>query len=274
MRRIIFYFIPTFYLIIVSGCAYGTPYQGGAFDQDPISSKNMYKATMAPYVVKGIKYYPIAPKVGDVYTGTASWYGPDFHGNQTSNGEYYNMYQRTAAHKTLPINTMVEVYNLETGASTIVRINDRGPFVAGRIIDLSYQAAMDIGLVENGTGKVRLKVLDYDTTAKDYLYKRIKTIQPKKAQNTMQSMVIKDENRRVSEKYHVQISSTSNKDNAIKLANKYALIDGIYRTSVKEKKANGLPLYKIVIGIFDDANSAKNFINSHKQFSGAFVIKD
>ncbi len=273
MRRIVFYFISTFSLII-SGCAYGTPYQGGAFDQDPISSKNMYKATMTPYVVKGIKYYPIAPRVGDVYTGTASWYGPNFHGNQTSNGEYYNMYQRTAAHKTLPINTMLEVSNLQTGASTIVRINDRGPFVAGRIIDLSYQAAMDIGLVENGTGHVRLKVLDYDTTARDYLHEKEQIVQAPKPQTTMQALVIEDTKKDITPKYHVQISSTSRKDRAIELANKYALIDGLYRVSVKEKKANGVPLYKIVVGIFNDASSAKSFITSHKQFNGAFVIKD
>ena len=237
----------------------------------------MYKATMKPYVVNGIKYYPITPKVGDVYSGTASWYGPDFHGNQTSNGEYYNMYQRTAAHKTLPINTMVEVSNIKTGTSTIVRINDRGPFVAGRIIDLSYQAAMDIGLIENGTGKVRLRVLDYDTTAKEYLHDRPSIIQtPKKVEpTTMQKIVIEDKHIKIKQpKYHVQISSTSQKDKAFELANRYALIDGVYRASVKEKEANGVQLYKIVIGIFNDASSAKNFINKHKQFHGAFVVKD
>ena len=273
MIRIIFYFISLFSLIL-SGCAYGTPYQGGAFDQNPISSKNMYKATMKPYVINGIKYYPITPKVGDIYSGTASWYGPNFHGNQTSNGEYYNMYQRTAAHKTLPINTMVEVSNLKTGASTTVRINDRGPFVAGRIIDLSYQAAMDVGLVENGTGRVKLRILDYDTTAKEYLHDKPSIIQIPKAQTTMQTLAIADKPKDAITKYHVQISSTSQKDKAFELANKYALVDGVYRASVKEKLSDGVSLYKIVIGIFHDANSAKNFITTHKQFNGAFVIKD
>ncbi len=256
------------------GCAYGTPYQGGAFDQEPISSKNMYKATMTPYVVKGIKYYPMTPKIGDIYSGTASWYGPNFHGNQTSNGEYYNMYQRTAAHKTLPINTMVEVSNLKTGASTIVRINDRGPFVAGRIIDLSYQAAMDLGLVENGTGRVRLRVLDYDATAKDYLHNKPAIIQTPKPQITMPTLARENNTKSGTAKYHVQISSTSQRDKAFELANRYALVDGIYKASVKEKQARGVPLYKIVIGIFNNASSAKDFINTHQQFNGAFVIKD
>ncbi len=259
---------------MINGCAYGTPYQGGAFDQDPISSKNMYKATMTPYTVNGIKYYPFAPRVGDIYSGTASWYGPNFHGNQTSNGEYYNMYQRTAAHKTLPINTMVEVINVKTGASTVVRINDRGPFVAGRIIDLSYQAAMDIGLVENGTGRVKLKILDYDTTAKEFLHKRPVIIQKPKRESTMQTLITENNPKKLEPKYHVQISSTSQRDKAFQLANKYALIDGIYRASVKEKQINGTSLYKIVIGIFNDSSSAKDFINSHQQFNGAFVVKD
>ena len=89
----------------------------------------------------------------------ASWYGWDFHGRKTANGETYNMYDHTAAHKTLPFGTLVRVTNLRTGRQKIVRINDRGPFVAGRDIDLSYATARDLGMLDSGVEDVRLEIL-------------------------------------------------------------------------------------------------------------------
>lgn len=91
--------------------------------------------------------------------GIASWYGPGFHGKVTASGEPYDMYAFTAAHKTLPFGTVVRVVDLSTGRSVVVRINDRGPFVPGRIIDLSYAAAEALGMVERGTARVGLVVL-------------------------------------------------------------------------------------------------------------------
>jgi len=91
--------------------------------------------------------------------GIASWYGPGYHGKRTASGEIFDMYAMTAAHKTLPFNTIVKVVDLETGRWVIVRINDRGPFVPGRIIDLSYAAAKELGILEKGTARVGLKVL-------------------------------------------------------------------------------------------------------------------
>jgi rare lipoprotein A len=99
-----------------------------------------------------------APEDG-AQAGIASWYGPDFHGRATSNKEIYNMYDMTAAHNTLPFGTYVMVTNLENGRSAKVRINDRGPFVGNRIIDLSYAAASVLGIVGPGTARVRLDVL-------------------------------------------------------------------------------------------------------------------
>jgi rare lipoprotein A len=93
------------------------------------------------------------------YEGYASWYGSEFHGHRTSNGEIYNMYSLTAAHRSIPFNSIVEVKNLDNGKKVIVRINDRGPFVRGRIIDLSYAAGKKIGLIGSGTARVKLKVL-------------------------------------------------------------------------------------------------------------------
>ena len=109
-----------------------------------MDKKTYSHPTMRPYSIRGIKYYPTVVSVGDTFHGNASWYGPDFHGKLTSNGETYNMYGMTAAHKTLPMNTIVKVTNRRNGLSTVVRINDRGPFVATRIIDLSNKAAHEI----------------------------------------------------------------------------------------------------------------------------------
>lgn len=91
--------------------------------------------------------------------GDASWYGPGFHGRKTASGEVFDMHARTAAHRTLPFGTLVRVTRLDTGASTVVRINDRGPFKAGRVIDLSNGAARDIDMVRDGVVRVRIDVL-------------------------------------------------------------------------------------------------------------------
>jgi len=101
---------------------------------------------------------PYHPR-GGIETGVASWYGPDFHGKFTSNKEIYDMYDMTAAHRTLPFGTYVMVTNLDNGRTATVRINDRGPFVGDRIIDLSYAAARVLGMIGPGTVPVRLEVL-------------------------------------------------------------------------------------------------------------------
>ncbi|HZE89624.1 MAG TPA: septal ring lytic transglycosylase RlpA family protein, partial [Verrucomicrobiae bacterium] len=99
-------------------------------------------------------------EIGDHETGYASWYGPDYHGNQTASGERYNMFDLTAAHRTWPFGTRVRVQNLENGKSVVVRINDRGPFVRGRILDLSYRAAREIECSRDGSAKVRIEVVE------------------------------------------------------------------------------------------------------------------
>ena len=107
-----------------------------------------------PYKALGKWYQPIDDADGFRQRGKASWYGKEFHGRKTANGETYNMYAVSAAHKTLPFNTWVRVHNLENGRRLDVRINDRGPFVRGRIIDLSYGAAKKLGIVGPGTADV------------------------------------------------------------------------------------------------------------------------
>jgi len=113
-----------------------------------------------PYTVAGKTYYPLASSAQYNQTGIASWYGKKFHGKKTANGETYNMYAMTAAHTTLPMPAVVLVTNLDNGKSVKVRVNDRGPFVKNRLIDLSYSAAKALGYAERGTAHVRVQTLD------------------------------------------------------------------------------------------------------------------
>lgn len=105
---------------------------------------------------------------GYVERGVASWYGEDFHGRPTSSGEIYNMYDLTAAHKLMPLGTVAKITNLDNGRSVVVKINDRGPFVDGRVIDLSYSAASEIGMVDEGVSKVEIKVLKWGKSLSDF----------------------------------------------------------------------------------------------------------
>jgi rare lipoprotein A len=111
------------------------------------------------YYVLGQRYYVLAAADGYVERGVASWYGPTFHGGNTSSGEPYDMYGMTAAHKTLPLPCYARVTNLRNGKSVVVRINDRGPFVANRLIDLSYTAAAKLDMLREGTTLVEVKAL-------------------------------------------------------------------------------------------------------------------
>ena len=112
------------------------------------------------YEVFGRRYRVMRSAKGHVERGLASWYGPGFHAERTSSGEPYDMYAMTAAHKTLPIPAFVRVTNLENGRSVVVRVNDRGPFVGDRIIDLSYTAAWKLDMLRAGTAKVEIRVLE------------------------------------------------------------------------------------------------------------------
>ena len=111
------------------------------------------------YEVAGKRYQILASAEGYSESGEASWYGKQFHGRRTANGEVYDMHAMTAAHKSLPLPTDVEVTNLSNGKKVVVRVNDRGPFVGQRILDLSYAAARALDLVHSGTGRVRVRAL-------------------------------------------------------------------------------------------------------------------
>lgn len=127
-------------------------------DATPTLHTGNYKAN--PYTVLGKTYFPLQESKNYVQSGTASWYGTKFHGQNTANGEVYDLYGMSAAHKTLPLPAYVRVTNLDNNRVVILRVNDRGPFYSDRIIDLSYAAAKKLGYAESGTARVKVEGID------------------------------------------------------------------------------------------------------------------
>ena len=127
-------------------------------DATPTLHSGPYKAN--PYTVLGKTYFPLQESKTYVASGTASWYGTKFHGQNTANGEVYDLYGMSAAHKTLPLPSYVRVTNLDNNKSVVLRVNDRGPFYSDRIIDLSYAAAKKLGYAEIGTARVKVEGID------------------------------------------------------------------------------------------------------------------
>ncbi len=166
--------------LLLGGCG-GAPKHGetittsdGPPDAVPRVEPKARYGNMKSYVVYGKTYYPKQSSRGHVERGIASWYGPKFHGRKTSSGEPYDMHQMTAAHKTLPLPTYALVKNLENGRSAIVKVNDRGPFVGDRIIDLSYAAAKKLGVDQKGTARVEVVSIDpRDHDGKVPKYRRV-----------------------------------------------------------------------------------------------------
>lgn len=128
-------------------------------DAVPVAEERSRYGNPSEYEVDGKTYHVMDSADGYEQEGIASWYGPDFQGKRTSSGEPYDMYLMTAAHRTLPIPTYLEVTNLDNGRTVVVRVNDRGPFHSDRILDLSYVAARKLGIVGPGTGRVRIRAL-------------------------------------------------------------------------------------------------------------------
>jgi rare lipoprotein A len=131
-------------------------------DAVPRAEPRSAKGNPESYIVLGKRYFVLPTSQGYAERGIASWYGKQFHGRNTSNGERYNMYAMTAAHKTLPLPTYVQVTNLSNGRKVVLRVNDRGPFHGERIIDLSYSAAQKLDMLGTGTALVEVRALDAD----------------------------------------------------------------------------------------------------------------
>ena len=175
-KQIAGYFVITLALAVLSGCSsnlsysplpnvnisvpVSIPYPGKYGNARLPSGSGGTKKTGKPYTIAGKKYYPLQSAAGFDETGTASWYGKQFHGRKTANGERYDMYALSAAHRVLPLPTMVRVTNLDNGRQIVVRVNDRGPFAKNRVIDMSYAAARQLGFTKQGTARVRVQALE------------------------------------------------------------------------------------------------------------------
>lgn len=214
-------------------------------------------ASMRPYTVMGREYYPTVVSVGDVFSGRASWYGNDFHGKSTCNGECYDMYAMTAAHKTLPMNTVVRVTNLDNGQKTVVRINDRGPFVESRIIDLSFASAKEIGLMGKGSASVKLEVLGFEPTG-------IKTID--------YTAIAAGPRHEILSSFAVQVGAFANISGAIETQKKYASFHG-YSSIIKDSQYNNDRLYRVWMRGFQSEAEARDFI-AQGYFSGQFITRE
>jgi rare lipoprotein A len=184
---------------------------------------------MQPYVVNGETYYPIPSAEGFVQEGLASWYGKEFHGRATASGEVFDMYRPSAAHKTLPLGTHVRVANLASNTETIVRINDRGPFVKGRVIDLSYAAAKEVGLLGPGVAPVRIEALGRQVGEVESSGVKRPVVE---IQNIEEGL------------FSVQVGAFSDRQNALRLADRLRPVFGDTEVSVYMDKDRGT-LYRV-----------------------------
>ena len=195
----------------------------------------------SPYVVNGVKYRIRKDVKGYREKGQASWYGTKFHGRKTANGEVYNMYAMSAAHKTLPLPSYAKVTNLDNGRSVIVRVNDRGPFVPGRIIDLSYTAAQKLGYIDRGVARVVVEALDPEV-----LPSANETLAVEKDAAARQALP-KDASFKLPENTFLQVGAYSSSAQAEDVRAQLAAAFG-YPVSVSPIERGGKTLYRVRIG--------------------------
>ncbi len=228
-------------------------------------------------VQTGYYPYPVMKSVQPGYTqeGIASWYGPNFHGKRTANGEIYNMYAHTAASKTLPFNTIVKVINLNNGRSTIVRINDRGPFVKNRIIDLSYAAARDLGMIGTGTAPVKIIVLgnakNYNPQSNAYTTNTVQQPSMEELEHIDIDTNIGVDTQTVAVKFAIQFGAFRNLYNAIKLRDRLSrFFKGVY---IERKTIRGDVFYRVLLGSFDTKDAALEYASKYvNPITSSFII--
>lgn len=205
------------------------------------------------YVIAGQRYYVMRNATGHRDEGLASWYGSKFHGRLTSNGERYDMFAMTAAHKTLPLPSYVKVTNLENQRSVIVRVNDRGPFHGDRIIDLSYVAAKKLDMLSNGTARVRMEVITADTLG-----------------DSMDTGKANYSNR-----YYLQVGAFSKQENALNMLTELKS-QNLGSAMVTTGSKNGNHLYHVRLGPFDDQNTIISTKNRLRQLGleNSFIVRE
>ena len=200
----------------------------------------------SPYTVLGNSYFVLPSEEGYSERGIASWYGEKFHGHKTSNGEVFDMYQVSAAHKSLPIPSFLRVTNLDNNRSIIVRVNDRGPFHGNRIIDLSYAAALKLGYADIGTARVQLDSIITEKLSSGSVSRG--NIEPKALSSV--SRVLKDQ--------YLQIAALSSRASATELlANVEEVIDEPVFINIM-KDPTGKTLYRVRVGPIGDLAELEN----------------
>jgi len=220
-------------------------------DAVPVSVSPSRYGNPDSYDVYGETYYVRNSAQGFEQKGIASWYGNKFHGRRTSSGEEYDMYAMTAAHKTLPIPVFVEVKNHDNGRKAIVKVNDRGPFHEGRIIDLSYAAATKLGVAQTGTASVSIRVV---TSSEDQVRQR--------------SAALVDSPESEDDKLYVQIAAFSTEENALQHLDKIQG-EGFRDVRLHIESKKGKAVYRVRIGPLPSENVAKEVLslleqNNHK----------
>jgi len=216
-----------------------------------------------PYQVAGKWYYPLDSNAQYSQVGIASWYGKKFHGRKTANGETYNMYAMTAAHTTLPMPSLVLVTNLDNGKSVKVRVNDRGPFVKGRLIDLSYAAAKALGYAKQGTARVRVQTLN----AAEHDVSKQHVLKPQPVKPIQQSPVQHEP-----KMAYVQVGAFVEHDNALGVVDK--LQTHLDANHPPLKVVNIGHVYRVRVGPFDldeDAEHTLSLIQG-KGYTAAMII--
>ncbi len=218
------------------------------------SGKGGYVKRGKPYKVMGQWYYPLESARNYDQTGTASWYGKKFHGRKTANGERYDMHAMSAAHKTLPLPTMVRVTNLDNGRSVVVRVNDRGPFVKSRIIDLSYAAARSLGYDKKGTAHVRVQALDGNNVSSTRNNPPALSKPTRQVSNRAVSYPAATQDGGI----YVQLGAFSSRSNANQL--RQELIDAFPSIRIHHKSRPDL--YRVRIGPFHEVSETESIIIS------------
>jgi rare lipoprotein A len=218
-------------VLVMNGCSQYRPFPSHIYST-PSSKPRNYDPKTKPYTVMGKRYYPLQSADGYDEVGMASWYGKDFHGRKTANGAIYNMYGVSAAHKTLPLGTRVRVTNLDNRRSVILTVNDRGPFVHGRVLDLSYGAAQKLGTVDKGVAKVRITALTSSPP------------RPKRYANTNIKY------------YHVRVGAFANRDNAERTWRRLRSA-GYYNAVINTVSRDGKKLHIVQAGSFTSRDKAE-----------------
>lgn len=229
----------------------------GVPDAVPVWEPLSRQGNGSPYTVRGIKYHLADVSNGFQEEGIASWYGLKFHGELTSNGETYNMYAMSAAHKHLPIPSYVRVTNLENGKQVVVRVNDRGPFHKGRVIDLSYAAATKLGYASKGTAKVKLEL--------------IKPVLPVSEGETVHTAASGQD--KIA--HFIQVAAFSSRPSAEAVRNTLAAESGIGDIFVASYEAGGASVHRVRVGPFSTEKSAEHSLKrlKAKGFNGALIIQ-